>query len=217
MMFRFAFYSICSILVLTSCSGENPDEIKLKPHHSKNQVADDPTISTNFNENTFNIGGEVELLKELHLCDPKAVNDNDPAHPSCSPKFFRFFKLTKSQPLKNGFIVLLKAGVNNFPLRRTLIFERENGVLVKINGFNGNIIERRKSTSEYDDIIVRFPDNVAGNITYYNCLFQWKNNKYEYIHCEEIDEDVPRKIRAEFVDSMGIEIKKILDKNSMIF
>jgi hypothetical protein len=48
-------------------------------------------------------------------------------------------------------------------------------------------------------------------------LFQWKNNKYEYIHCEEIDEDVPRKIRAEFVDSMGIEIKKILDKNSMIF
>jgi hypothetical protein len=204
-------------LVITACSDNSDDEIKLKPHYKGNKTAVDPTISTDFNSNTFTFGGEEDLLKELHLCDPKATSDSDPKHPSCSPKFFRFFKLTEQRDLKDGFIVLIKAGVNGFPLRRTLIFERENGQLVKVNGFNGNIIERRKSSSGYDDLIIRFPDNIEGNVTYYNCLFKWKENKYEYIHCEEIDEDIPRKIKAEFIDSMGIEIKKILDKNNMLF
>ncbi len=204
-------------LVISACSDNSDDEIKLKPHYKGSKTVVDPTISTDFNTNTFAIGGEEDLLKELHLCDPKAISDSDPKHPSCTPEFFRFFKLTEQRDLKDGFIVLIKAGVNGFPLRRTLIFERENGQLVKANGFNGNIIERRKSSSGYNDLIIRFPDNIEGNVTYYNCLFKWKENKYEYIHCEEIDEDIPRKIKAEFIDSMGIEIKKILDKNNMLF
>jgi hypothetical protein len=43
------------------------------------------------------------------------------------------------------------------------------------------------------------------------------NGKYEYKHCEVIDEGMPRKVKAAFIDSMGVEIKKILDKNNMIF
>ncbi|HRP52357.1 MAG TPA: hypothetical protein PLI97_02490 [Fluviicola sp.] len=197
---------------------EEPEEIKLHPHYKKSNQSDtDPTISTNFNENVFQFGVEEKLLKELHLCDPKAETDNDPKHPSCSPKFFRFFKLSEKSSLENGFMVLIKAGVNDFPLRRLLIFERENGTLVKLNGFNGNLIEQRKTTSGYDDLVIRFPDNINGNITYYNCVFTWKNGKYEYVNCEVIDEDIPRRIKAEFVDSMAVEIKKILDRNKMIF
>ena len=88
---------------------------------------------------------------------------------------------------------------------------------MKLNGFNGNIIEERQSSSGYKDLIIRFPDNINNSLVYYNCLFQWKNGKYEYIHCEEIDEDVPRKIKAEYIDSMGVEIKKILVRNNMLF
>ncbi|WP_341901165.1 hypothetical protein [Fluviicola taffensis] len=204
-------------LFLASCDDE-ADDITIEPRHSsgKEKVVDQ-TISTNFNENVFKSKVEGELLKELHICDPKATSDDDPEHPTCSPNFFRFFKLNDQTPLKDGFKLLIKSGVNGFPLRRLLIFERENDVLVKLNGFNGNLIEERKSSTGYNDLLIRFPDNINGNITYYNCLFRWKDGKYNYVNCEVIDEDVPRKIRAEFIDSMGVEIKKILDQNDMIF
>ncbi|MNJ85046.1 hypothetical protein D3C87_25110 [compost metagenome] len=206
------------LFAINSCGDDPDDTIHIKPRHTSGKEAPvDNTISTDFNENAFTSKVEAELLKELHLCDPKATSDEDPKHPTCSPKFFRFFKLNAQTPLKDGFKLLIKAGVNGFPLRRLLIFEREKDALVKLNGFNGNLIEERKSASGYNDLIIRFPDNINGNITYYNCLFKWKDGKYEYVNCEVIDEDVPRKIRAEFIDSMGIEIKKVLDKNDMIF
>ncbi len=202
--------------VVFACTDEpeKADEINKK---NKTIKPVDPTISTDFNANSFSSNVEAELLKEIRICDPKAVNDTDPNRPSCSPNFFAFFPLSTSIPLKDGFKVLIKAGVNGFPIRRLLIFQREKGMLVKLNGFNGNIIEQRKSGTGYDDLILRFPDNINNSLTYYNCLFQWKNGKYEYIHCEEIDEDVPRKIKTEFIDSMGVEIKKILIRNNMLF
>lgn len=218
MKFKLLFLLIVPFLFFAvSCDDETDDTISIQPRNSGKEAVVDNTISTNFNENVFQSKTEENLLKELHICDPKATSDDDPKHPSCSPQFFRFFKLNNQTPLKDGFKLLIKAGVNDFPLRRLLIFEREKDVLVKLNGFNGNLIEERKSPSGYNDLVIRFPDNVAGNITYYNCLFQWKEGKYEYVNCEVIDEDVPRRIKAEFIDSMGIEIKKILDKNNMIF
>ncbi|AEA45371.1 hypothetical protein [Fluviicola taffensis] len=216
MKIKFGLFLLLSI-VFTSCSDEADDTITIEKRHSSKEALTDNTISTNFNENSFKSKVEAELLVELHLCDPKATKNDDPAHPSCSPNFFRFFKLNKNTPLKDGFKLLIKAGVNGFPIRRMLIFEREGGNLVKLNGFNGNLIEERKTSSGYDDLVIRFPDNINNNITYYNCLFRWKDGRYDYVNCEVIDEDVPRKVKAEFIDSMGVEIKKILDRNNMLF
>lgn len=210
-------YLVPVFALLTACGDDTEDPISIERRGSDKDAEVDNTISTDFNENVFTSKVEGELLKELHLCDPKATSDDDPKHPTCSPKFFRFFKLNDHTPLKDGFKLLIKAGVNGFPLRRLLVFEREGDVLVKLNGFNGNLIEERKATSGYNDLLIRFPDNINDNITYYNCLFRWKDGKYNYVNCEVIDEDVPRKIKAEFMDSMGVEIKKILDKNEMIF
>ncbi len=210
-------YLLPVFLFLASCDDEADDEITIEHRQSAEKEEVDNTISTNFSENVFKSKTESELLKELHLCDPKATSDDDPEHPSCSPNFFRFFKLNDQTPLKDGFKLLIKAGVNGFPLRRLLIFEREDDVLVKLNGFNGNLIEERRAASGYNDLVIRFPDNINENITYYNCLFRWKDGKYNYVNCEVIDEDIPRKVREEFIDSMGIEIKKILDRNDMIF
>lgn len=209
--FYFAIFVVC--LFAAGCT-EETDELTIHPQGGK--VVDN-SISTDFNANEFSDGSEEELLKELKICNPAAPSDTDPKNPACSPKFFRFFPLSKKTPLKNGFILLVKAGVSGHPLRRVLIFERENGTLIKLNGFNGNLIEQRPSKSGYNDLLIRFPDNIDNNLVYYNCLFQWQNGKYEYRYCEVIDEDVPRNVKAEFRDSMGIEIKKILDRNSMLF
>jgi len=215
-MMKTILYSLVILLPLSfvSCGPEeDDDDLKIQPH----EVVEDNTISTDFATNAFASDVEAKLLKELKICNPKADSDTNELNPACSPKFFRFFKLSKNIKLNDGFILLVKAGVNDFPLRRVLIFERETEGLVKLNGFNGNLIERRKSESGYDDLIIRFADNQDNTLIYFNCLFKWVDGKYAYQYCEEIDENGPAKIKAEFRDSMGIEIKKILDKNNMLF
>jgi hypothetical protein len=212
LLYSGVFFALISI---SGCDDTEKGDIKILPPKSEEVV--DNTISTDFTINEFSSQVEEELLKELKICNPAAPNDTDEKNPACSPKFFRFFPLSKQIPLKDGFILLVKAGVGGHPLRRVLIFQREKGMLIKLNGFNGNLIEQRPSSSGYNDLVVRFPDNIDNNLVYYNCLFQWKNGKYEYRYCEVIDEDLPRKVKSEFVDSMGLEIKKILDKNDMIF
>lgn len=213
MNWRIIVLSLITMAVF-SCE-EKTDDIKIKPPKVATVV--DNTISTDFRSNVFSSKLEESLLKEIKICDPAAPTDDDPNRPACSPKFFKFFPLTKSRNLKDGFILLTKAGVNGFPIRRVVIYEREKGQLIKLNGFNGNLIERRASKSGYDDLVIRFPDNINNDLIYYNCLFQWKNGVYEYQYCEDIDEGSPRKVKAEFRDSMGVEIKKILDNNKMFF
>lgn len=200
---------------LMGCDDSDDDNLEIKP---KNAPVVDNTISTDFTTNTFSSKVEEDLLREIHICDPNVKSEDSLLRPACSPKLFRFFKLNKSIPLKNGFILLAKAGVGGIPLRRVLIFQREQGVLVKVNGFVGNIIEKRNSKSGFDDIVIRFADNIENDhLAYYNCLFTWKNGKYEYVNCEVIDEGEPHRIKAEFMDSMAVEIQKILIKNQMIF
>ncbi len=215
-MMKAILYSLLILIPLSfiSCGDPEEDDDLVITHHD---VVEDNTISTDFPTNKFTSDVEVKLLKELKICNPKADSDTNELNPACSPKFFRFFKLSKNIKLNDGFILLVKAGVNDFPLRRILIFERENGSLVKLNGFNGNLIERRKSSSGYDDLIIRFADNQDNVLIYFNCLFKWVDGKYAYQYCEEIDENGPAKIKAEYRDSMGVEIKKILDRNNMLF
>ena len=208
---------VLAMVLLTAC-GEEEDQ-PFKPHH-RNKPTEVTTFSTDFNENTFSGNEEIELLKELKLCDPNAPNDTDEAHPSCSPKFFRFFKLAEKTKLSDGFILLIKAGVNGFPLRRILVFQRDGEQLVKLNGFNGNLIEFRPSKSGYQDLVIRFTDNIDGSLTYYNCLFQWNGSQYSYKLCEAIQEggqEAPHRIKEEFIDSMAPEIKKVLDDNQILF
>ncbi len=172
-------------------------------------------IETDFNANTFSGNTEIELLKELRVCDSTAPNDNNLDRPSCSPKFFRFFSLKKGAKLRNSFMLLMRSGVNGFPARRLLIFERENGNLVKTNGFTGYIIEKRPGKKlDYDDIVVRFFEKYESQKYFYNCLFSWKNQRYEFVKCEAINDIA---IKPEKVDSVSTEVNKILQEKQLIF
>ena len=75
---------VATVLLLATACGEEEDQ-PFKPRH-RHQQTEVTTFSTDFNENTFGgTGEEIELLKELRLCDPKAPNDTDENLPSCSP------------------------------------------------------------------------------------------------------------------------------------
>jgi hypothetical protein len=153
-------------------------------------------------------------LKEIGICDSTQADDKNLDNPSCSPRFFRFFKLNKGKELKDGFMLLVRAGVNAFPVRRLLIFERENGQLVKTNGFVGYIIERRVVAGNYDDIVVRFFERYENQKYFYNCLYTWENGRYVYVNCEAIND---AKLKPEKADSVSIEVEKILNENKLVF
>jgi hypothetical protein len=202
---------ICSFLVWKFSSNEKPT---IPTNDDTKKVLKVEQISTDFNLNKFSSNQEVALLKEIGICDSTQANDNNLDNPSCSPRFFRFFKLNKSKPLRDGFMLLVRAGVNKFPVRRLLIFERENGQLVKTNGFVGYIIERRVVASNYDDIVVRFFERYENQKYFYNCLYTWKNGRYVYQKCEAIND---AKLKPEKADSVSIEVEKILNENKLIF
>lgn len=171
-------------------------------------------ISTDFNQNKFIYGEEENLLKEIGECDSIAEADRDPLHPACSPRFFRFFPLDNNATLKNGFILMVKATVRGAETRKVKIFQRENGVLVLLNGFNGYLIERRIGKTKYDDLVIRFGNRIGNTLHHYNCVYKWSNGKYQFDSCEDIDD---RRVKKEFKDSMNLEIKTMLEQEHYLF
>jgi hypothetical protein len=171
-------------------------------------------ISTDFNLNTFTQGSEPRLLHEIGICDTLTLKDNNLDEPACSPRFFRFFPLKNNTDFQNGFMLLVRSDVHAFPTRRLLIFQRESNQLVQVNGFNGYLIERRKSKTEYDDIVIRFFERFDKQIYFYHCLFSWDQGKYNYVKCEEIND---QKVKVEKVDSVSKVVLGYLSDKKLIF
>jgi hypothetical protein len=191
----------------TNNLGETPKKIE-------EEIPEVLEISTDFNVNEFDQGYEVKLLKELKICDSTMLEDNSLERPACSPRFFRFFPLKHNMPLNQGFILLVRSGVNGFPVRRLLIFERSNGKLVNTNRFIGYIIQKRKQENRYDDIVVRFFERYEKQKYFYHCLYTWENGKYVFVRCEKINGE---RIKPELIDSVSVEVQKILNEKNLVY
>ena len=203
------------IVVTMNQKSEKPETIET-PKKVTSRIA---YISTDFNQNTFTDGNELKLLKELKICDTTIL---DGQLGSCSPKFFRFFKLNDQVSLRNAFLLLVNGAAypndpENFKSRRILIFEREKGQLVLTNTIKGNVIERRKNgPSTYDDLVIRFRLDEYNEA--YHCLFKWKEGKYEFNRCEELySYSCKGKVKPELVDSVSIEVNKILHDEKLLY
>lgn len=210
------FFVICSIGFITYLVYKNRNPIEKGDGTKTSSSNEIPRgeFSIEFNQNKFTFGEEEELLQELKECDSTAENDRDPLRPACSPRFFKFFPLDDGSTLKNGFILLVKATVRGSETRKTKIYQREGRMLVLVNGFNGTLIERRKSASKYDDLIIRFGNRIDKTLHHFNCLFKWNGGKYLFDSCEEIDDN---RVKKQFKDSMNVEIKTMLEQEHYLF
>jgi hypothetical protein len=187
---------------------------KKVPKKSEDKIPEVIEISTDFNDNAFKTEVEAKLLKELKICDSTMTEDNNLERPSCSPRFFRFFPLKHNKPLNEAFILLVRSGVNGFPVRRLLVFERSNRKLINTNRFIGYIIQTRKKESGYDDIVIRFFERYENQKYFYHCLYSWKKGKYEFVRCEEINSE---RIKPEMIDSVSVEVQKILNEKGLVY
>lgn len=171
-------------------------------------------ISTDFNTNTFTSKEEPHILKELQLCDTTIQWSDDLNRPSCTPNFFRVFPLKKGLAINQGCMVLLKAGVNQFPVRRFVVYEREGKELIQANGFIGYPIEFRPNKQSYDDVVIRFFERYQGEKYFYNCLFTWKQGRYQYVCCEQIND---ANIKSEKQKEVSAQILQILNEKQLVF
>ncbi len=208
------------IAFLFSCNSEEKSNsentsLKNKQIPTENSIKN---IETLFDKDQFDDPKKAELLQELKICSDKNKGPEDYMNPSCTPRFFNLFPFADDVSLENAFILQVKSKVNGFPLRRLLIFVREKGQLVKINGFVANLIGRKKSTTKHDDLLLRFNNKDQGQDVFFNCLFKWNAGSYKY-HSVEAIEGVNwgGPVKAELKDSISIQVEKDILANKMIF
>lgn len=212
------FLSLVLVLSIVSCSSDKTDS---DDQSVEKPIIETPTISnveTLFDKDVFDDPKKEMLLKELKICSDKNKGPEDYLNPSCSPRFFELFPFVEGMSIENAFILQVKSKVNGFPLRRLLIFERERGQLVKVNGFVANLIGRSKSSSKHDDLLLRFNDKDQGVDVFYNCIFTWDGKTYKYKSVEAIEgPDWGGPVKAELKDSISKEVYTDIMENKMIF
>jgi hypothetical protein len=203
---------IVLFIFVYSCQSETERINTEKPKIDIKNV-DSSNIEILFNETTFSSETELKLLKELGLgmCDPNQKDLSNYKVPACDPKFFKFISFNKNTPLKNGFLLLVKSMVHDFPLRRLFVFQRIDGKLEKVNGFIANLIGKRPSKSGYEDLVLRFRDE---DQNFFNCIYVWNINHYEFDRVEQIND---ANIKAIYQDSMNLDIQKMIELKRLQF
>lgn len=200
---------IISLSLLTFILLACKSKIEEKP---KKRVFNAPTqenIETLFDQTSFESDTMMRLLEEINICDKNQKNLDDLNTPACDPSLFRFFTYTKDKNLNDAFLLLTKAGTHGYMLRRLFVFQREHGKIVQVNRFFANLIGKRKTAGNYEDLILRFTD---GEDNFFNCLYSWNKNKYEFRKVEEINDS---RVKAQLQDSMNVEIHKLIVANGM--
>ena len=212
---------IVYILILVVFSGCSDNEYLQIEKTNFEDAGEITGIETLFDSDSFDDPKHIELLKELKICSEFQKDTTDYLKPACSPRFFKIFPMRDDAPVENAFLLQIKSKVGGIKLRRLVTFVREKGELIKVNTFVANLIGTRKSKTHYPDLILRFNDNVGGDVIFYNCIFIWDGKTYKFQTTETIegnDSQGPwrQRIKSELKDSVSNDIYNTLVKNEMI-
>jgi hypothetical protein len=219
-------FSILLINILSCGSSDDSEKNHVNLDIQDNE--DFSNIEVLFNENQFTDTTHISLLKELKICNAFQKDTSNYMEPACSPRFFKIFPISSKIPVEDAFLVLIKSKVSGIKLRRVVVFVREKGELVKVNAFVANIIGMKNGKGDHKDLLLRFNDNVDGEVIFYNCQFKWNGTQYQFETTDAIEGYEPdplnpstpkpwrQTIKSEFKDSVSKEIYNDLITNQMI-
>jgi hypothetical protein len=202
------FLPLILILVFFSACKDEPTDVPIEKLDEP-VPGDEKNIEILFDEVKFSDSKMLDLLYELKICDPQQKDLNNAIQPACDPKFFHILPFIENESIENAFILVIRSGVHDWPLRRALIYQREQGKLVLVNTFVAHLIGMRKSPTGHDDLVLQFFDEYENRL---QCLYRWKENRYQYVGVEKIEGS---EIKKELQDSMNIEIAKVIRDNKM--
>lgn len=208
------FYWILLVLIFTSCGNDTSSTDTLEDQETGEII----TVEKPFQKETFSQDAESELLKELNICDTGI----DSLFTPCSAKYFTFKSFRSDKDMKDAFILQVRGGVRlvgepePFPVRRVLIFERENGKLIRVNGFVGDLDSFERSGTAIDHLIIAFYD--PKDDVMFHCLFEWRERKYSFKEVVSIDiGSGPKPVKKDQLESVSNEVYQLLMDKSMIF
>ena len=206
-----ALYLIVFIFLLFSC------ETEVKKSNSTDDFKSDTTkISTLFDQQSFDEKLKYELLAETRICQPFYTDSMPPGVVPCTPQYFAFYEYNHKRELKDAFLLQVKAGVNNYDYRRLLIFTREKGKLVQMNGIIGYLVEKRSRPNEIDDLVVAIIDDLGNNkFDRYDVLIRYKDGKYHFV--EAIGDLYGKFDTKELKEKASKMIKERIEEKNLIF
>lgn len=172
-------------------------------------------ISTLFDQTEFPQAYLEQLLVEIKVCNPQIEEMQADGITPCTPSYFQFYSYNKNRKIEDAFMLQIKKGVNGFPYRRLLIFTRENGLLVKMNGIIGYLVEKRPSLSGMDDLVVAVVDNIGGYYDRYDVLIRYENGKYHFV--EAIGDLEGTFNTKELKEEASKQIKQRIKEKELIF
>lgn len=175
---RYVLIILFSIILFCSCESESDN----KNGQEEDQfISDTLKAPAEFSNTGFDDKLKYELLLETHICNPNYSDTTSDNTVPCSSRFFRFFEWNRKRNLDNAFMLQVHAGVNDYPYRRLLIFTREKGELILVNGINGYLIEQHTRPNDIDDLVVGIIDDLGNNnFDRYDVILRYEDGKYQF-------------------------------------
>lgn len=183
------------------------------PNTASNDTIKVPEV---FSNHGFDSTIYYDLLIETHLCNPNYSDTTSDGTCPCSARYFRFFSYNHHRRIQDAFLLQVRAGVNGYPYRRLLIFVREQGKLVLMNGVVGYLYKKIPQPSGFDDLIVGVIDDLGNNnFSRYDVLLRYKDGKYRFVKALG---DLEGKFDNEqLIKRASKAIKKRIDEKHLIF
>lgn len=208
------------LIGLFSCQSEVESTDDVNSASDKEKQVEVEVVESNFDESgDFDDPVKLKLLNELNIC---GQSEEDTLTVPCSSKYFTILPLRSDKPIEDAFILkvrsmtMLKNDPAPFPDRRVLVFERENGRLVRTNGFVGELVQFEGEKDHVKSPLIVFYDYEDDIL--FHCLFEWQDGRFIFKSVEGLDFGPgPKPIKAEMKDSISAQIYTDLVAKSKIF
>lgn len=214
-MIRLITLLTISSLCFTACDDTNPNDIVIK-----DSTEDIKEVNHEFDEAKFANPVHLDLLQELAICEMVSSDSN--YYATCSPENFKIIAYNNGVDIKDAFMLQIKAATRfkgqdvPLPVRHIVVFEREKGELIRVNGFRGDIIGMSDSDSGVKDLMLAL--YLTDDETLFHCLFKWNGGQYSFESIEGLDygEGV-RTLNPDLKDSLSNDIYTSLMSSNLIF
>jgi len=214
------FWIVGITALFASCgSGEETDTDADKPIEQRDDFVD---VNSDFDDSKFENPVHLELLRELEIC-VDAPQDSTP-YAACDPNNFEIVEFRSDKDVKDAFILLIRAArmlpgeAAVLPDRVVQVWERENGELVNVNNFIGNIVAMRPGEGDIKDLVLQLNDPV--DRVMFDCYFKWNGSQYAFDQVLALNLDDGRgfvPLKESLKDSVSREVYNALVEHKIIY
>ena len=134
----------------------------------------------------------LSAMQSLKICA-----ENDTFLPACDKGNFRVFPLGPEFTSEEGFVLEMKEGVFDSPVKQVMVIVKSFNKYKIINRYLGFLIEYRTSKRGYNDLLMGYKDPEMGLI---GIRHEWAKDNYQPVDVEEINGYF---IKPEYKDSIN--------------